>query len=105
MSLSGTCLAFSRGGKRNPSAKDRPMRRAGAVCALAIVASLSVNKASGDEGTSSDFRLWTDAVGIHQAKATLVEVKDRRVIVRRPDGRLAAVDIDRLSEDDKSYIE
>jgi len=81
------------------------MRRAGAVCALAIVASLSINKASGDEGTASEFRTWTDAVGKQQAKATLVEVKDHRVIVRRPDGRLAAADIERLSEDDKSYVE
>jgi len=72
---------------------------------LAIVASLSINKASGGEDHRNDFRIWADAAGARHARAAFVEVKDHRVIVRRADGRLAAVDIDRLSEVDKQYVD
>jgi hypothetical protein len=76
------------------------MRRAGAVCALAIVLTSSIAEGQ----SSSRFRSWTDGETGQQAVAAFVEVKDRWVVLRREDGRLAQAEINRLSADDRQFL-
>ena len=79
------------------------MRRAGAVSALAVVVCLLITPARSEE-TGRNFRVWTDTTGERSAEAALVEIKGDRAIVRRPNGQLAAIQIERLSDADRRFF-
>jgi len=49
-------------------------------------------------------RVWTDASGANQVEADYVGKKDGKVILRKPDGKLATVPINRLSAEDQKYV-
>jgi hypothetical protein len=79
------------------------MRRAGALCALAAALFLSNAEARSEE-LRPDYRTFTDSSGERTAQAAFVERQAGRVILRRPDGRLARVDFAALSDVDRQYI-
>jgi thiol-disulfide isomerase/thioredoxin len=54
---------------------------------------------------SAEERKWTDVKGTQSVIAELVEVQGDKVVLRRTDGRQIAVEIKRLSEADRAFIE
>ena len=76
-----TCVAMS------AIAADRPAKRAGAKSAV------------------QQPRTWTDAGGKHKIRASLVEVADGKVRLRRSDGTIIGVPIEKLSEADQKWLE
>ncbi len=55
--------------------------------------------------TDSSAREWKDITGNFSIEAELVKVSDGKVELRRSDGRLIAVPINKLSERDRRYLE
>jgi len=49
-------------------------------------------------------RTWTDSTGKHTVEADLVKVEDGKVILKKPDGKLATVSVTRLSKADQEYL-
>jgi WD40 repeat protein len=49
-------------------------------------------------------RQWTDSTGKFQVEATLVTVKDGKVYLEKSDGKITAVEIDKLSKADLDYL-
>lgn len=52
----------------------------------------------------ADARVWTDATGRMKVEADYVGQKDGRVILRKADGKLATVPIERLSPADQQFV-
>ena len=50
-------------------------------------------------------RTWTDTTGRFSIEAELVEVKDGRVWLKKADGKVVAVPLERLSKADRGYLE
>jgi hypothetical protein len=78
------------------------MRRAGAVCVAMLV--FCTQAAADEERSKTEFRQWTERDGGRQALARFVEVKNGQAILEREDGRLAKVEVRRLSDADQSII-
>jgi SLA1 Homology Domain 1 (SHD1) protein len=78
------------------------MRHVRVVCALAATLFVSITQLKSDELKA--FRAWTDSSGKRTAQAAFVERKEDRVILRRPDGRLARVELTSLSDADQQYV-
>lgn len=55
-------------------------------------------------GTKPVLRTWRDASGVFEIEATLVDVQDGRVRLKRKDGRIIAVPIEKLSEADQAFL-
>ena len=49
-------------------------------------------------------RTWKDATGLYKTEAVLIGVKDHKVQLRKADGAQVIVPMERLSEDDRSYV-
>jgi hypothetical protein len=49
-------------------------------------------------------RKWTDGTGHYSIEAELVEVKDGKVMLRRADGKVIAVQVAELSKADRDYL-
>lgn len=49
-------------------------------------------------------RTWTDKTGKFSVEAELVEVKDGKALLKKADGKVVAVPVDRLSADDRQYL-
>ncbi len=49
-------------------------------------------------------REWTDSTGRYKVEADLIAYNDTTAVLKRADGRLVAVPIDRLSEADQKYL-
>ena len=49
-------------------------------------------------------RTWADATGKHEIEASLVSVNGDTVRLRKTDGTIAEVPLERLSPDDREYI-
>jgi len=49
-------------------------------------------------------RTWTDTSGRYTIEADLVEIKDGKAVLKKADGEVVAVPIDRLSRDDRQYL-
>ena len=56
------------------------------------------------EAPSLTYRTWVDHTGQSRAVAAILGVEGDIVRVRKENGRLAAVPIERLSEDDVQYV-
>lgn len=54
--------------------------------------------------TTAFGRKWKDASGKHTVEAVLVEVKDGTAALRRSDGKVVAVPIEKLSPEDQKYV-
>ena len=70
------------------------MKRLLAVAVVAVLLSTTVQA-----------RVWTDATGKNKVEAEYVGQKDGKVILRKPDGNLATVPLDRLSAADQKHVE
>jgi len=55
-------------------------------------------------GGAAVSRTWTDSTGNYRVRATFVEVKDGRVQLRKTDGTVIGVPLERLSETDQQWI-
>jgi hypothetical protein len=55
--------------------------------------------------TLAEGRTWTDSTGNYQVEATLVAFNDSTVVLKKENHRLVAVPIDKLSKDDRAYLE
>lgn len=56
-------------------------------------------------GASADARKWSDNTGQFSVEATVIEVRDDKVLLMREDGKAANVAIARLSEADRRYLQ
>ena len=54
---------------------------------------------------SAEERKWSDKTGKFSVTAELVDVEDGKAVLRRADGKEIAVDLERLSAEDRKYIE
>jgi thiol-disulfide isomerase/thioredoxin len=54
---------------------------------------------------SAEERKWSDKSGKFSLTAELVDVEDGKAVLRRADGKEIAVDLERLSAEDRKYIE
>ena len=50
-------------------------------------------------------RQWTDSTGKYKQEAELVDVDEHLVILKKADGHLVAVPLDKLSEADREYVQ
>ncbi|TWU65705.1 hypothetical protein V7x_12540 [Crateriforma conspicua] len=70
------------------------------VAWLACLACLGV--CSADD--SAEIRVWRDQTGRFETKAILVEIRDGRVKLRKPDGRVVWPPLSLLSQPDQDYV-
>jgi formylglycine-generating enzyme required for sulfatase activity len=54
---------------------------------------------------STSAREWTDNTGAHKTEADLVEVRGNEVVLKKPNGQVISLPIDRLSKSDQEYLE
>ena len=50
-------------------------------------------------------RVWVDSTGKHKVEAKLIELKADQVRLKKKDGKETVLPVDRLSEDDKKFID
>src|SRR4051794_20478603 len=58
----------------------------------------------GDKLDKQSLRDWTDSTGTHSARATLVQVEDEKIFLRRENGSLAEAALSDLSEPDRQFV-
>lgn len=68
------------------------------TCLLLIVLSLTALSTAWS-------RTWTDTTGRYTIDADLVEVKEGNVVLKKADGELVSVPIDKLSRADRQYLD
>jgi outer membrane protein assembly factor BamB len=83
-----------------------------AVLALAAPApAAQAPKRGADRGAAEKsapapiYRMWTDSTGKYRVRAALVDVEDGKVRLKKIDGSLSTVPLDRLSEADREWLE
>ena len=54
--------------------------------------------------TRAEIRTWTDSTGAYKLEAEFVEEKDGNVRLKRTDGRIVALPVERLSAADQAYV-
>ncbi len=74
-----------------------------ALCLLGPLACLQANDTVDGEA-AEPLRLWTDATGKYQVRAALVDSDSGQVQLRKPDGKIVPVPIDKLSLADQQYV-
>lgn len=72
---------------------------------LVLCLALLLGVLAGAPYAAGQVRTWRDASGAFALDATLVQVADGLVTLRRQDGRLLDVRLDRLSEADRAFLE
>ncbi len=75
-------------------------RRASAALLLLIFVSISSPACGSDL-----IRVWVDWSGQHSIKATLVQVQADTVVLLTPEGKRISIPIEKLSENDRQYVE
>jgi hypothetical protein len=65
---------------------------------VSAMASLAVSQ-------TASARLWTDATGRYTIEADLVTFNDEQVVLQREDGELGAVEVEKLSDADREYLQ
>jgi hypothetical protein len=78
---------------------SRPFSVAAAV--MVVIISIGNRSAS----AADDSRTWRDSTGKFEIKATLVKQEAGAIQLKRDDGRLITVPIDRLSKEDREHLE
>ena len=64
-----------------------------------------IQDASGSvDAIEYEFRTWKDATGNFSVKAKLIEFDDKNVKIEKEDGRVVSIPIEKISEDDLSYL-
>ena len=56
-------------------------------------------------GDDNEYRTWTDKSGKHKTIAALVSYDGSEVKLRREDGKLIAMSVDKLSDEDRTFLE
>ncbi len=71
------------------------------LCAVAVivVATNFVTSAMAEE-----FRTWTDATGKFRTKAVFVELNGAQLKLKKEDGRVIEIPLEKLSESDQAYV-
>ncbi len=82
--------------KNNVMCASKPHHRLFIVGAVLAMATLSV--------TSAWARTWTDSTGEYQVEAEYAGLSDGVVKLKKPDGNLIEVPLERLSESDRAYV-
>jgi hypothetical protein len=54
---------------------------------------------------AAEFRTWKDSSGAFQIEAQLVEAKEGAVKLRRKDGKIVSVPLEKLSDADRKFLE
>jgi hypothetical protein len=54
---------------------------------------------------SAEGRTWTDSTGNYKVEASLVAYNDTTVVLKKANHKMLAVPIDKLSKDDRAYLE
>jgi hypothetical protein len=54
---------------------------------------------------SAEGRMWTDSTGNYKVEASLIAYNETTVVLKKESSRLVAVPIDKLSKDDRTYLE
>jgi hypothetical protein len=62
-------------------------------------------KKADEEVPNNAFRTWIDATGKYKIEAELISQEDGTVKLKRRDGTIVSLPIDKLSEDDRKYLE
>lgn len=70
-----------------------------AFIAAILVVPLTFNRITFAE----DFRTWSDATGKHRREAQFVELKDGNVHLKKEDGTVIFLPIEKLSKTDQEY--
>lgn len=65
---------------------------------------VSLSFATACSGVEGEVRTWTSADGNFQVRASLVETKQNVIVLKREDGILIEVPVDRLSQADTNYL-
>jgi len=73
--------------------------------ALPALAADRTTKKSAARTVAPQPRTWTDLSGRYKTRATLVEVVDGKVRLRKLDGTVVTVPIEKLSETDQAWLE
>ncbi len=63
------------------------------------------NKAAAAQGVLREMRQWKDDTGKHTTRAKFVELVDGKVVLEKEDGTIRKVPLQRLSEDDRTFLE
>ena len=79
--------------------------KAQAVLAVALVALLWSDTSRGSEQKSGKVRTWTDASGAFTLEAEFVGLDEGKAQLKRSDGKVVSVPLDRLSEEDRKFVE
>ena len=86
------------------------------VCAFLVVGGLCIEQdstAKAAQGKSDsqpqdqkhrELRTWTDITGKHKTEATFLDLKDGTVLLKKMDGAIIAVPLERLSDVDQDYV-
>lgn len=64
----------------------------------------SDDDADGDTPGEPKMRTWQDATGKFQVDAVLLSVKDEKATLKKKDGKLVTVPVDKLSDEDQDYL-
>ena len=76
------------------------------LSAIVVLATLVVSIAFSSRSMAIEpVRVWVDASGRHSVNARLLDIRDGKVVLLRQDGGEAMIAIDKLSEQDKRYVE
>ncbi len=89
--------------RREPAARSHwPTSLASATRALLLAAFVLLLPLAARAG---EIRLWQDDSGQFRILAELVEVKDGNAVLKRDDGRTVSLPLNRLSAEDRAYLE
>jgi hypothetical protein len=59
---------------------------------------------AGSTAATGEFRLWTDATGKFRIEAELVSVVDGKVMLKKKEGNVITVPLDKLSAEDQEFL-
>lgn len=78
------------------------MKRNAFVCLLALV--LTWNFSTTDGWSEADVRTWTDNTGKFTFEGTFVRSRGNEIMLKKVDGQLLRVPLNRLSREDQDYV-
>ena len=74
------------------------------ILQAALFLSLVISLQAIASTTDSKIRTWTDATGVFSVEAELVEFADGKVHLKRTDGKVIVIDLERLSSADQEFL-
>lgn len=73
---------------------------------LIIGIALAAEVPAGNSGKElqAEFRTWTDSTGTHKVEAAFVDIKDGQVRLKKKDGNILTIALDKLSDGDREVV-